>query len=316
MDYFYQATVGVHTIGADGAVVATPVEWRTTATGCHGVEVDPSNRFVFVPHVARSGGPNGVAQFLFDGATGRLTPNEEPFLHLDENQGPRHLLVHPTLPVAYSANEQGCSATAYRLDTAMGTLADFQTISTAPAGYKPRTEITCSELQFSADGRFLFVVTQGTQQHRQFCDRSTSGRLTEAGRVLTEPDARPLCIDPDGRFALSAGSGAAGSGGAAAQSGGKPGRLVTYRVNQQNGQLTPLDTYPGGDGPMWILMSRLTEGRPVVATLAGRPWSAVASPSAHRKYLLHPPCFARQGPSLFASALSLPPRLRGDLSDG
>ena len=31
----------------------------------------------------------------------------------------------------------------------------------------------------------------------------------------------------------------------------------TYWVNQQNGQLTPLDSYTGGDGPMWILMNRL-----------------------------------------------------------
>jgi 6-phosphogluconolactonase len=257
LDYFYQATVHVHAIGADGAVVASPVERRMAGTGCHGVEVDPSNRFVFVPHVARSGGPNGVAHFLFDATTGRLTPNEIPFLHLDGNQGPRHLLVHPTLPVAYSADEQGCSATAYRLDTAAGTLSDFQTISTAPAGFKPKTEITCSELQVSPDGRFLFVVTREHNSIASFAIDQESGRLTEAGRVPTEPDARPLCIDPDGRFAISAGSGAAGSGGAAARHGGKPGRVVTYRVNQQTGQLTPLAAYPGGDGPMWILMHRL-----------------------------------------------------------
>lgn len=256
--HFYERKLGVHVIGRDGAVAGAPIEWRDTATACHGVEVDPSNRFVFVPHVARAGGPNGVAQYVFDQTTGRLTPNTPPFLSLHENQGPRHLLVHPKLPVAYSADEQGCSATAYRLDASAGTLAHLQTISTAPAGYKPQTEITCSELQFSPDGRFLFVVTREHNSIASFAIDAASGRLAAAGRVPTEPDVRPLCLDPDGRFAIAAGSGAAGSGGAAAAKGGPQGRLVTYSVNRGSGQLSPLEVYPGGDGPMWILMRTLS----------------------------------------------------------
>jgi len=244
--FFYQSTIGVHAIGDDGVIAFPPIEWRYTAYGCHGIEVDPSNRFVFVPHVARSGGPNAVAQFKFDATTGRLTPNAPPFLSLHENQGPRHMLVHPTLPVAYSADEQGCSATAYRLDPSSGTLANFQTISTAPGGYTPRTQVTCSELQFTPDGKFLFVVTREHNSIASFAIDPTSGRLTEAGRVPTEPGVRPFCIDPEGRFAIAAGSG------------GDAGRVATYRVNPNSGQLTPLEVYPGGNGPMWILMQRLT----------------------------------------------------------
>ena len=244
--FFYQSTIGVHAISDAGVIAFPPVEWRYTAYGCHGIEVDPSNRFVFVPHVARSGGPNAVAQFTFDQKTGRVTPNTPPFLNLHENQGPRHLLVHPTLHVAYSADEQGASATAYRLDPATGTLANFQTISTVPSDYTPKTQATCSELQFSPDGKWLFVVTRGHNSIASFAIDPTSGRLTEAGRVPTEPGVRPFCVDPEGRFAIAAGSG------------GDAGRVATYRVNQDNGQLTPLEFYPGGNGPMWILMQRLT----------------------------------------------------------
>jgi ketosteroid isomerase-like protein len=41
---------------------------------------------VFVPHVARSGGPNAVAQFHFDERSGRLTPNTPAFLSLKDNE--------------------------------------------------------------------------------------------------------------------------------------------------------------------------------------------------------------------------------------
>ena len=64
--FFYQSRVGVHAINDQGQIASTPIESRETAYGCHGVEVDRSNRYLFVPHVARSGGPNGITQFRFD----------------------------------------------------------------------------------------------------------------------------------------------------------------------------------------------------------------------------------------------------------
>jgi 6-phosphogluconolactonase len=242
--FFYQSTIGVHAINDGGRIAFPPIEWRYTAYGCHGIEVDPSNRYVFVPHVARSGGPNAVAQFLFDERTGRLTPNSPAFLSLKDNEGPRHLLVHPTLNVAYSADEQGCSATAYRLDQAMGTLTKLHSISTVPSDYTVKSQATCSELLIHPNGRLLFVVTRGHNSIASFAIDQTTGRLSDADRVPTEPDVRPLCLDPSGRFMTAAGSG------------GSVGRLVTYEVRADTGKMTPLEAYDAGNGPMWILMMR------------------------------------------------------------
>ena len=242
--YFYQSTIGVHAISDQGVIAPRPIEWRVTAYGCHGIEVDPSNRYVFVPHVTRSGGPNAVAQFRFDDKTGHLTWNAPAFLSLTEHEGPRHLLVHPPLNMAYSADEQGASATAYRLDPSTGLLAKVQSISTVPADYKVRTEITCSEVLIHPNGRLLFVVTREHDSIASFTIDQTTGRLTAADRVGTEPGVRPLCIDPSGRFMAAAGSG------------GTAGRMVTYRLDPTTGKMTPLDAYDAGNGPMWILMMR------------------------------------------------------------
>ena len=247
--HFYQSTAAVHAVDADGVIVFPPVEWRYTHYGAHGIQVDRSNRFLFVPHVARNGGPNAVAQFRFDDTTGRITPNTPPFLHLKEYVGPRHMASHPSLDVLYSSDEQGASVTAYHLDPSGGTLANFQTISTVPEGFTPADEINCSQLKVSPDGRFLFVITRGHNSIASFTIDPATGALAAAGRVPTEPDARPLCLDPEGRFAVAAGGGMS-----------KYGRLATYRIDQASGQLTPLETYDGGNGPMWILITRLDEG--------------------------------------------------------
>jgi len=242
--FFYESKVGVHAVDDEGRIAATPIEWRTTAYGCHGIEVDPSNRYVFVPHVARSGGPNAVAQFRFDERTGRLTPNTPAYLALKDNEGPRHLLVHPTLSMAYSSDEQGCSATAYRLERDTGTLTKMQSISTVPSGETVRGPVSCSELLIHPNGRLLFVVTRVHDSIASFAIDQATGRLSEADRVPTEPGVRPLCLDPDGRFLVAAGSD------------GPAGRLVTYEVDAQTGRMVLLDRYPVGDGPMWILMTR------------------------------------------------------------
>jgi 6-phosphogluconolactonase len=240
--FFYESTIGVHAVNEQGQVASPPIEWRTTAYGCHGIEVDPSNRYVFVPHVARSGGPNAVAQFRFDAQTGRLMPNTPAFLSLNANEGPRHLLVHPTLNVAYSSDEQGCSATAYRFDPSTGTLAKLQSISTVPGDYSVRSQVTCSELLIHPNGKLLFVVTRGHNSIASFAIDQTTGGLSEADRVKTEPGVRPLCLDPGGRFLIAAGSD------------GADGRMATYEVSAATGRMTPLETYNAGNGPMWILM--------------------------------------------------------------
>jgi 6-phosphogluconolactonase len=215
-----------------------------TSYGCHGIEVDPSNRYVFVPHVTRSGGPNAVAQFRFDEKTGHLAWNAPAFLTLTAHEGPRHLLVHPTLNMAYSADEQGASATAYRLDPATGLLAKVQSISTVPADYTVKSEITCSEVLIHPNGKLLFVVTREHDSIASFTIDQNTGRLTAADRVATEPGVRPLCLDPSGRFMAAAGSG------------GTAGRMVTYRIDATTGKMTPLGAYDAGNGPMWILMMR------------------------------------------------------------
>ena len=36
------------------------------------------------------------------------------------------------------------------------------------------------------------------------------------------------------------------------------GRLASYRIDQNSGELTPLETYEGGQRPMWVLLADLS----------------------------------------------------------
>lgn len=249
--YYQGGRAAVHPLGEDGAIADPPTAWVPTAVGAHAIQTDPSNRFAFVPHIARLNdnvleppknmpGPNVIYQFRFDATTGRLTPNTPLQLAMPGTLGPRHYCFHPSQDVVYFSDEQGCSVTGYRLDTTAGTLSAFQTISTLPEGYTGRN--TCSQIQLTPAGEFLYVPNRGHNSIAGFAV-AADGRLTAAGRTATEAVPSAFSLDPEGNFVYAAGS--------------ATGRLASYRIHKETGALTPLETYSVGQRPMWVLTARL-----------------------------------------------------------
>jgi 6-phosphogluconolactonase len=239
--YYQGGHAAVHPIGDDGSVGGPPIEWLATAPGAHAMQTDPTNSYAFVPHIAGNG-PNAIFQFRFDENTGHLTPNSPARVEPAELLGPRHFCFHPSLDILYFSNEQDCSVTGYHLDTTTGTLSAFQTITTLPEGYTERN--TCSQIQVTASGRFLYAPNRGHNSIACFSVDTSTGELTATGRVASEPIPNALCLDPQDKFLFSAGQ--------------ESGRMAAFRVNSDSGQLTPLETYPLGHRPAWVSITELS----------------------------------------------------------
>jgi 6-phosphogluconolactonase len=252
--YYQGGYAAVYPIAADGTVGATPVDKQETAVGAHAISTDPSNRFAFVPHIARiqdnvlepprdNPGPNMIMQFKFDAQSGRLTPNSPLRVEPTESLGPRHYCFHPSLDAAYFSNEQGCSVTVYRLDRTAGTLSAAQTLSTLPSGYSARN--TCSQIHLTPSARFLYVGNRGHNSIAGFAVDAATGHLTAIGHAATEAVPSAFAVDPTGRFVFAAGTAS--------------GRLAPYRINGESGALTPLATLAVGQRPAAVLATRLGE---------------------------------------------------------
>jgi 6-phosphogluconolactonase len=252
--YYQGGYVAVYPIAADGTIGAAAIDKQETAVGAHAIAADPSNRFAFVPHIARiqdnvleppknNPGPNVILQYRFSAQSGRLSPNTPHRVEQEDLVGPRHYIHHPSLEVVYFSNEQGCSVTAYRLDPANGTLSSVQTISTLPAGHSERT--TCSQIHLTPSGRFLYVGNRAVNGSSiaAFSVDPASGHLTAAGHIPTEAVPSAFCLDPAGHFLFAVGTAS--------------GRLASYRINQQTGALTPLAVEEVGQRPATVLAARL-----------------------------------------------------------
>ena len=252
--YYQGGYVAVHPIATDGTIGAAATDKQETAVGAHAIAADPSNRFAFVPHIARiqdnvleppknNPGPNVILQYRFDAQTGRLSPNTPHRVEQGDLVGPRHYIHHPSLDVVYFSNEQGCSVTAYRIDRANGTLSSVQTTSTLPAGHSERT--TCSQIHLTPSGRFLYVGNRAPNGSSiaAFAVDPATGLLTAAGHVPTEAVPSAFCLDPAGHFLFAAGTAS--------------GRLASYRIDQQSGALTLLAIAEVGHRPAAVLATRL-----------------------------------------------------------
>jgi 6-phosphogluconolactonase len=125
------------------------------------------------------------------------------------------------------------------LDAVTGTLAAVQTISTLPAGYTGRN--TCSQIQISASGKFLYTPNRGHNSIAGFSVDPASGRLTSLGQVPTEAVPSAFSLDTAGRFLYAAGSASD--------------RLAAYQINSNSGALAPLETYSVGQRPMEVLVT-------------------------------------------------------------
>ena len=251
--YYQGGYVAVYPIAADGSI-GTAVDKQETAVGAHAIAADPSNRFAFVPHIARiqdnvleppknNPGPNVILQYRFDAQTGRLSQNTPHRVEQGDLVGPRHYIHHPSLDVVYFSNEQGCSVSAYRLDRTNGALSSLQTISTLPAGHSERT--TCSQIHLTPSGRFLYVGNRAANSSNiaAFAVDPAAGHLTAAGHIPTEAVPSAFCLDPSGHFLFAVGTAS--------------GRLASYRINQQSGALTPLAVEEVGKRPAAVLATRL-----------------------------------------------------------
>jgi len=213
----------------------------------HSAVFSPNNRFLLVPAT----GPNKVFQMSFDSSTGRATPNSPP--HADGPAGedaarqPRHLVFHPTLPVAYTTNERekpGVGMWSWNADA--GTLKTVQNLVSTPPGFKGT--ITTADLHVTPDGRYLYASNRDLTDRKAKTGNSSiaafkldagTGRMTMIGTFPCEHIPRSICLDKTGRYLFAAGQ--------------MEDALGAYRIDPATGKLARTDRRTVPTRPSWVL---------------------------------------------------------------
>ena len=165
----------------------------------HSILLDSANNYAFVPDL----GLDNVMQYRFDPDSGQLRPNRQPWTETTPGSGPRHIVFHHNMRLAYVINELSSTITAYTYDSNEGTLEPLQTISTIPEDYSGTN--LAADLHLTPNAKLLFGSNRGHDSIASYAVDQETGRLTQVDcRSSQGQTPRGFVIDPSGTLLLVA----------------------------------------------------------------------------------------------------------------
>jgi 6-phosphogluconolactonase len=223
------ASVVVYPIGVNGTLgtavasarhegsSADPV--RQTQPHPHGVYWTPDNRYLIVPDL----GTDRLVIYRFDVTTGAIVLHRS--CRLPPGSGPRGLIFHPRLPLAYVALELTSRVATLAFDAQNG---DFTLLhsesSTAGARAPPNG---CSAIKLSPEGQRVFVGNRGEDSiARLDIDRRTGIARLAAAYASGGRTPRDFAFDPSGTTLVVCNQ--------------DSDRLAVFRYGADSGDLMPL----------------------------------------------------------------------------
>jgi 6-phosphogluconolactonase len=193
---------------------------RQEAPHAHCIVADPTNRFALAADL----GADKVFSYRLDLDSKSLHHVEGGDAAARPGAGPRDIAFHPTLPLAFVANELDSTVSTLRFDSDHGVLTPAGVYSTLPSGWSGTNYP--ADIHVVSSGQTLYVSNRGHNSIAVFSIALSTGALTLEQVISTEGDwPRHFALDPGGRFLLIANQ--------------KSGSVVVLGRDRQTGRLSP-----------------------------------------------------------------------------
>ena len=212
-----------------------PVGNRQEGPHAHQVVTDPAGKYLLVPDQ----GTDKVMNYAFNGETGELRANPgQAFLEMPPGTGPRHLAFHPSGNYLYILGELNASLTACRFDPGRGRMTVINSASIVEDDFGGNRQ--AAAVRVHPNGRFVYATNRSGESCLTLF-RIVDGGGIEQVQVLNDVPAWPrdFNITPNGDYIVLAGA--------------RANELALYRVDPDNGRLSPTGNKANLPGPICIL---------------------------------------------------------------
>mgnify|MGYP005854379681 CR=1 FL=1 len=196
-------------------------EKRQGAAHAHSMYAGPANRFAYAPDL----GIDQVKFYAF-GKDGKLI--DRGGFKVPPGSGPRHMKFGREGKFAHVLNELLLTVSVFARDAESGKLALLETVSVLPEG-GDGSDLTCSEIRVSADGRFLYTANRDLRGEKR--DSVSVLAISQDGtleHVATSPAEvwipRNINLSPSGDWLLVAGQ--------------RSNEVTSHRIDKKTGKIT------------------------------------------------------------------------------
>jgi 6-phosphogluconolactonase len=248
------ASIVAWALRPDGSIGARTAFVQFTGSGAnssrqqrayaHSTVVDPANRFVLTGDL----GLDKLFVHRFNSLDGSLVPNDPAFASVAPGLGARLVLFHPNGKWVYLNTEMGSSIVFFRWESATGTLAQQQAVSTLSPEFHGSS--AASDIRIGADGRFLYATNRvnggGDGDLAVFAIDAKSGQLAPIQHVSSGGRIpRNFEIDPTGQWMIVANQ--------------ESNNAQVLRIDRKSGMLTPVGapvSVPYPFSPRFVAVAR------------------------------------------------------------
>ena len=172
-----------------------PYPGRQDRPHAHSAFLDPSGQFAYIQDL----GTDKVMQYAL--TTGKLEPLATPSISMKPGAGPRHLVFHPPLPMAYIINELDNTVTRTDLDITTGELTAAESYPTLPEDFTAKS--TTADIHITPDGKYLYASNRGHDSLAAYAIDSETGKLTFIDYTpVGGKTPRSFAISPDGKVII------------------------------------------------------------------------------------------------------------------
>lgn len=200
--------------------------------GCHSVNIEPSNNFLFVPALLED------CIYLYKlNKNGSISSNYKDKINVEKNSGPRHMSFHPKKKYFYSLNELSSTIDIWNMQSI---IKKIQTISIFPKNYNKFK--WAADIHITPNGKYLYACDRTANIISIFTTDKHNGFIKKIGQIITEQQPRSFSIDNTGSYLAVAGQ--------------KSHAISVYKINKDSGNLEFVTRQIIGINPIWITINK------------------------------------------------------------
>ena len=205
---------------------------RQTRAHAHSIYSSPDNQFVYAADL----GTDKVMIYKLDQKSGKLTPSGEA--KVPAGSGARHMAFSAKGDQLYVLNELTITVSKFTRDKESGAL---KLETTKPVMADIGENMSCSEIQLSADGKFIYAACRDLDNKKR--DVISVLSVSDLSIIQEQPTGawipRHFGISPSGKWFLIAGM--------------RDNKVVVHSRDPNTGKLSKTPHSVELEKPMWIL---------------------------------------------------------------